>query len=155
MTYPFKFAGIEEPTLEFGAHRVWGGLQARAIKASAGRHVSGEANEHRVIFYTNGPTVSDCACEGASQKRLQTPGDFDVVPGGMAGFWIDETPAEMVSVRLSCELMGGIAADLGAPGGHVSLAPRLSARDPLVEHVLRAIVAELEAPGPAGRLYAD
>jgi AraC family transcriptional regulator len=155
MTYPFKFAGVDEPFLEFGAQRAWGDLQARAIKASAGRHVSGEYNDHRVIFYTAGPTVTDCACDGRSQQRLQTPGDFDVIPAGMAGYWVDETPAEMVSVRLTPRLMNALAADLGAPGGRADLAPCLGARDPLIEHVLRAIAAELEAPAPAGRLYAD
>ena len=36
-----------------------------------------------------------------------------------------------------------------------SLGPRIGARDPLVEHVVRALMAELAAPEPAGRIYAD
>jgi AraC family transcriptional regulator len=56
---------------------------------------------------------------------------------------------------MSPELIHDTAEALGAPGGRVEIAPRLSARDPLVEHVVRALAAELAGPAPAPRLYAD
>jgi AraC family transcriptional regulator len=155
MTYPFKFTHIEEPTLDYGAFRQWGGVTARLVQASAGRHVGGALPDHRLIFYTMGPTQTECGCDGAVQRRLQTPGDFDVVPAGFEGFWEDESPTAMVSVRLSPELMTATARDLGAPGGRAELAPQLGARDPLIEHLVRALTAELEAPAPVGRLYVD
>jgi AraC family transcriptional regulator len=155
MTYPFKFAHIDEPHLQYGEARQWGSMTARLVQASAGRHVGAMLPEHRLIFYTGGPTQAECACDGLVQRRLQTPGDFDLVPAGYEGSWEDSTPTEMISVRLSQDLMTATARELGAPGGRVELAPKLGARDPLVEHIVRALAAELDAPAPVGRLYAD
>ena len=155
MTYPFKFTHVSEPHLEYGAHRQWGGMAARVVHASAGLHAGGAFPDHRVIFYTAGPTQTECACDGMVQRRLQIPADFDLVPAGFDGSWEDEAPTAMVSIRLTPELMAQVAEDLGAPGGRAELAPKLGARDPLVEHIVRALTAELDAPAPVGRLYAD
>jgi len=155
MTYPFKFADVAEPTLALGDPRRWGGFQARFVRASAGRHIGGVFDDHRLIFYTCGPTRTDCGCEGIQHRRLQVPGEFDIVPSGANGYWEDSGPIDMVSVRMSRELVSQVAEDLGVPGGRVDLAPKLGARDPLIEHLLHTIGAELDAPAPAGRIYAD
>jgi len=155
MTYPFKFTHVDRPLIEYGAYRQWGDVAARLVRASAGRHSGGSFADHRLIFYTAGPTQTECGCDGIVQRRLQIPADFDVVPAGYDGFWEDEAPTEMVSVRLDPAFVTRTADDLGAPGGVAEIAPRLGARDPLVEHIVRSLVAELEAPAPVGRLYAD
>jgi len=155
MTYPFKFTHVDRPLIEYGAYRQWGEVAARQVRASAGRHSGGSFADHRLIFYTAGPTQTECGCDGIVQRRLQIPADFDVVPAGYDGFWEDESPTEMVSVRLDPAFVTRTAEDLGAPGGVAEIAPRLGARDPLVEHIVRSLVAELEAPAPVGRLYAD
>jgi AraC family transcriptional regulator len=61
----------------------------------------------------------------------------------------------MISVRLAPSLVASTAEALALPKDRSELAPRIGARDPLVEHVVRALQAELEAPEPAGRIYAD
>jgi len=155
MTYPFKFTHVDRPLIEYGAYRQWGEVAARLVRASAGRHSGGSFADHRLIFYTAGPTQTECGCDGIVQRRLQIPADFDVVPAGYDGFWEDEAPTEMVSVRLDPAFVTRTADDLGAPDGVAEIAPRLGARDPLVEHIVRSLVAELEAPAPVGRLYAD
>src|SRR5207253_2722114 len=79
--------------------------------------------------------------------------EFDFVPAGAIGFWEDEAPMEMIAVRLAPELLTETAEALALHAG--PLQPRLGARDLLVEHIGRALDAELQAPAPAGRLYAD
>ena len=155
MTYPFKFAGAPEPTLTYGPARTWGGLTARLARASPGRHPSVVTAEHRLAFYASGPIGTDCGADGVRRRGLTTPGDFDFVPGGGLGFWEDDAPIDIVSIRLAPELVDEAAEALGAPGGRVQLAPRLGARDPVVSHVAHALRAELETPAHAGRLYAD
>jgi len=155
MTYPFRFTHVEQPHVELVGHRQWGGLTVRQLSASAGKHNPGPVEEHRLIFYTTGPVLTECGCDGVVQRRLQTPGDFDIVPSRCPGFWEDQEPTEMLSIRMSPELIHDTAEALGAPGGRVDIAPRLSVRDPLIEHVVRALAAELAAPAPAARLYAD
>jgi AraC family transcriptional regulator len=69
--------------------------------------------------------------------------------------WEDQVDCDMVSVRLAPSLIASTAEALALPADRTSLAPKIGARDPLVEHVVRALLAELSAPEPAGRIYAD
>ncbi|MCR5874586.1 AraC family transcriptional regulator [Phenylobacterium sp. J426] len=155
MTYPFRFTDVAEPSLEYGAARQWRGLAVRRLRASPGRHTGGVFDEHRLLFYLAEGVAAECACEGVKQRRLQIPGDFDVVPAGADGSWEDQAPVDMVSVRLSPELLQASAEGLEIPGAARALAPRLGARDPLVEHLVRTLIAELDSPEHAGRLHAD
>lgn len=152
MTYPFKFSEFGEPALTFGRRREWGPLAATEIHAEPGRYPGNVMPEHRVIFYLTPAVPTDCTCEGVQQRRIGAPADFDMVPGGASGFWEDHLPCDMISVRLAPGLVTSTAEALSLPN---ELAPRIGARDPLVEHVVRALMAELEAPEPAGRIYAD
>ncbi len=152
MTYPFKFSEFGEPALTFGRRREWGPLAATEVHAEPGRYPGAVMPDHRVIFYLTPAVPTDCACEGVQQRRIGAPADFDMVPGGASGFWEDHLPCDMISVRLAPGLVASTAEALSLPN---DLAPRLGARDPLVEHVVRALMAELEAPEPAGRIYAD
>jgi AraC family transcriptional regulator len=155
MTYPFKFTDHGEPTLTFGRYREWGPLAAREVHATPGRYPGSVMPDHRVIFYLTPSVPTDCSCEGVGQWRIGAPADFDLVPGGASGFWEDHEPCDMVSVRLAPSLVTSTAEALALPADRANLAPRIGARDPLVEHVVRALIAELEAPAPAGRIYAD
>src|SRR3982751_739226 len=152
MTYPFKFSEFGEPALTFGRRREWGPLAATEVHATPGRYPGSVMPDHRVIFYLTPSVPTDCACEGVQQRRIGAPADFDMVPGGASGFWEDQLPCDMISVRLAPGLVASTAEALSLPK---DLAPRIGARDPLVEHVVRALMAELEAPEPAGRIYAD
>lgn len=155
MTYPFKFTDAGEPTLTLGRGREWGPLSAREMHASPGRYAGTVMAEHRVVFYLTPGVPTDCACEGVGQWRIGQPSDFDLVPGGASGFWEDHVACDMVSVRLAPSLITSTAEALGLPANRTQLAPKIGARDPLVEHVVHAILAELRAPEPAGRIYAD
>lgn len=155
MTYPFKFSEFAEPALTFGRRREWGPLSATELHATPGRYAGGVMTDHRIIFYLTPALPTDCTCEGIGQKRIGAPYDFDMVPGGASGSWEDHAPCDMVSVRLAPSLVSSTAEALALPRDRTNLAPRIGARDPLVEHVVRALMAELEAPEPAGRIYAD
>jgi AraC family transcriptional regulator len=155
MTYPFKFPDTSPPTLSFGRSREWGPLAATEVHATPGRYPGKVMPDHRLIFYLTPEVPTDCACEGVAQRRIQAPYDFDIVPAGASGFWEDHAPCDMISVRLAPRLVASTAEALALAGGNADLAPRLGARDPMVEHVVRALMAEICAPAPAGRIYAD
>ncbi len=154
MTYPFRFSKVASPVLEYGEPRQWGGLAVRRVRASPGRHEGGILGEHRLLFYLSRGVSADCACEGVRQRRVQTPGDFDLVPAGAGGSWEDAEATDMIAVRLAPDLVAKTAEALGIPS-RVDLAPKLGARDPLIEHLVGALAAELDAPASAGRVYAD
>jgi len=85
-----------------------------------------------VIFYLTPSVPTDCCCEGVQQRRIGAPADFDMVPGGASGFWEDQLPCDMISVRLAPGLVASTAEALSLPK---DLAPRIGARDPLVEQI--------------------
>jgi AraC family transcriptional regulator len=155
MTYRFKFERGLEPSLEFGLRGAWGGLSAATVSATPGRHVVEGSTDHMLVFYTSEPVQTECSSDAARQRRLQVPGDFDLLPAGCDGAWEDEGPSEMIALRMAPALVASAASSLGLPRDRATFAPRLGARDPLVEHVVRAILAEMQAPVPAGRLYVD
>jgi AraC family transcriptional regulator len=155
VTYPFKFAGLPEPELTFGPLRDWPGLSARRTRATPGRYRGGGRDEHQLIVYLTPGVVSDCACESLHMRRVGSPYEFDFVPAGATGFWEDEAPMEMIGIRLAPSMLVETAQALELSPAQAELAPRLGARDGFVEHLGRALDAELSAPEPAGRLYAD
>lgn len=155
MTYPFKFPEAAPPTLTIGRSRQWGPLSATEVHATPGRYPGQVMPDHRLIFYLTPGVPTDCACEGVAQRRVQSPYDFDIVPAGASGVWEDHAPCDMISVRLAPRLIDSTAEALALPGGRADLAPRLGGRDTLVEHIVRALAAEIAAPAPAGRIYAD
>ena len=154
MTYPFKFTGAPEPVLTYGAMRQWGGFAVREGRAGAGRHYGAPMAEHRIVFYLCPPTQTDCGTDGVRQSRLSVHGDFDLVPAGCEGFWEDDLPVDLVSIRLAPELVDGVAEALAADGP-AALSPKLTARDPFVSQIVAALQAELAAPEPAARLAID
>lgn len=154
MNYAFRYAGAE-PTLEYGASRQWDGLAARRLRATPGRHVGAPMDDHRILFYLSREVMADCGCEGLRQSRVQTVSDFDLVPAGATGFWEDHDFADLLSVRIAPELVASVAEGLELPAERAQLAPRLAARDPMVTHVALTLAAEVDAPAPASRLYAD
>ena len=151
---PARFAHVPSPFLEHGETRQWGGLAARRIRASPGRHDGGADSAHRLLFYLTGGVTAECASEGLRQRRVLTPADFDMIPAGASGSWEDDEATDMVAVRLAPDLVSQTAEALEIRGS-AALAPKLGARDPLIQHLVGAVMAELDAPAPAGRLYAD
>src|ERR1043165_5812459 len=139
MTYPFKFPDTAPPTLSLGRSRQWGPLAATEVHATPGRYPGTVMSEHRVIFYLTPDITTDCACEGITNRRTQTPFDFDIVPAGASGFWEDHGDCDMISGRLAPRLVASTAEALALPSERAELAPRLGGRDPLVEHVVRAL----------------
>lgn len=155
MTHAFKFQDTPKPIITIGRSRTWGPLSAVEAHATPGRHSGVVMPEHRLILYLTPGVPIECSCEGVKQRRIQAPYDFDIVPAGASGVWEDHRACDMISVRLAPRLLTSTAEALALPLDRIELAPQLGVRDPMVEHVVRALAAEIAAPEPASRIYAD
>lgn len=154
MTYSLPIQPAAEPWLERLSYRRWGGLGALQLRASAGLHEAAPALDHRLIFYTGGVVRAQCRSDRVRESRLQSPGQFDLLPAGASGAWEDDGPTEMVSIEIAPAVLERASRAAGR-GGVPDLAPALGLRDPQVAHVVGAIAAELVAGNPTGRLYAE
>ena len=155
MSASVQFSSAEPPVLEFGPQNVWGGLSAMQLRAGPGLHGGDRTEDHRLILYLSSGVPADCSCEGLSARRIQVAGRFDLVPAGAAGFWKDELPCDMVSVRIAPALLLRCADALAIRRDSLGLAPQLDAHEPLVEQVVRSLLTELRSPAPAGRLFVE
>jgi AraC family transcriptional regulator len=113
------------------------------------------STSHVISMHTGTPVQAWCRCEGLSQRRLQTPGDIDIVPAGASGIWRDEQTATILLLRLTPALLRSTARELELNPDRTALAPRLQLRDPRIEHLAWALKAEREAGYAGGRLYAE
>jgi AraC family transcriptional regulator len=88
--------------------------------------------------------------QGDSQR-----GDLTLVPAGMASRWIWQEPASLLGVEVSRELIDDAAAELGRGGRPPEIRNRFRVRDPEIERICLALLAELRSGGLAGRLYVE
>jgi hypothetical protein len=79
--------------------------------------------DHRLDLLHRRPDPDECGCDGIVQRRLQIPADFDVVRPGYDGFWEDESPTEMVSVRLDPCVRDPHGRKSSGAGGVAEIAP--------------------------------
>lgn len=155
MSPSVQFSRASPPSLEFGPRQAWGSLSALHLRAGPGRHGGDRTDDHRLILYLSSGVPADCSCEGLSARRIQVAGRFDLVPADAAGFWADERPCDMVSVRIAPALFLQTADALAIRRDRWGLAPQLDAHEPLVEQIVRGLLAELYSPAPSGRLFVD
>ena len=137
------------------AGRGWSGLDADFLHIPRGLlHVPG--GEMHGLGMHFGPAVNaDCHCGGLRMRRVQKPGDIDIVPAGMDGSWEDDAECSILLLSLQPSLLHQIAEELGRDPRKTELRPRLQVRDTRIEAIGWAIKADLEADTPADPLYID
>jgi AraC family transcriptional regulator len=70
---------------------------------------------------------------------VQETGDIEIIPIGDGGRWVDEAPADLVSIRIEAAFLNSVAAGLGIDPRRVELAPQSRARDVEIEYIGRAL----------------
>lgn len=147
-------SAIQTPQVLFtSAGRAWKGLAADFIHIPRGLvHVPG-GDVHRLGMHFGPPVNADCRCGGRRMRRVQKPGDIDIVPAGIDGSWEDDADCRILRLSFSRSLLDGVAADLGRES--VELLPQMQVRDIRLEAIGWAIKADLEAETPSDPLYVD
>src|SRR5215510_10945586 len=82
------------------AGRAWSVLDAEFLHIPRGLwHVPG-GEMHRLGIHFGPPVNADCYCDGRRMRRVQKPGDIDIVPAGMDGSWEDDADCRILRLRL-------------------------------------------------------
>ncbi|WDZ75038.1 AraC family transcriptional regulator [Ensifer adhaerens] len=137
------------------AGRAWNGLSADFIHIPRGRVQVPGGDMHRLGMHFGPPVNADCQCGGRRMRRVQKPGDIDIIPAGVEGSWEDDADCRILRLSFSRSLLDRVATDLGRHGDGVELLPRLQVRDTRLEAIGWAIKADLEADTPSDPLYID
>jgi AraC family transcriptional regulator len=103
-----------------------------------------------------GPPVETATFRsGATQRRLQVPGDIHITPAGYTLSWEDDGPTQYVGIGLTPTLLHTAADSMQVNLDTVSWAPQLQLRDEKIRHIALAIKAELDDRAPHDRMYAE
>jgi AraC family transcriptional regulator len=135
--------------------RGWAGFQASLIRVAGGTSQPTVLARHNVTMLVGSPLATVAECDGVRAARFQSPGVFDVLPASSSVAWVDQGSSLFLAVGLEHELIRKTALEMSIDPDRVAFAPRLTCRDPQIEHLLWALKAELEVDEPSGRLYAD
>ncbi|MBW9056236.1 helix-turn-helix transcriptional regulator [Rhizobium mesosinicum] len=137
------------------AGRAWSGLAADFLHIPRGISRVPAGDMHRLGIHFGPPVNADCRCGGRRMRRVQKPGDIDVIPAGLDGSWEDDADCRILRVSLAPSRLQQVAEDLGRDIGKIELQPRFQLRDAGIEAICRAIKADLEADTPSDPLYID
>lgn len=156
--HAWKFNGITEMsfvTRLSSEGRRWTGFDARIYDTSGGFAAKSGGPRHCVVMQVRGVINALCRCDGMVQRRRAIRGDIDILPSTVSVSWEEDGPTMMLAIGVTPSLVRLVAQDMDLDPDRVSIAPQLQLRDPKIEHIGWALVAELQAPEPSGRLYAD
>lgn len=151
---PHEVRAIKYTALKSSHDRFWTGFEATLYAASSGINEDVFV-DHTISMHVGAPVHVGSRCDGTIARHLQVPGDLKIVPAGMVRIWETEAPTHKLVVDLTAALVRTAAMEMGVDPDRVSIVAQVHLRDPLVEHIGWALLAELETKEPWGRLYAD
>jgi AraC family transcriptional regulator len=136
------------------AGRAWRGLSAEFVHISRGLARAPAGDMHRLGIHYGPPVNADCSVGGKRMRRVQKPGDIDVIPAGIDGTWEDDADCRILRLHLDPVRLDQVAGELGRDA-RIELQPRLQLRDTGIEAICGAIKADLESTTPSDPLYID
>ena len=131
------------------------GIEAQVYDLVGGLAEMPPKTHHRVRMHLGAPIRSTCRCAGLVQRRDMTPGDLDVVPLAHSASWEEDGPGTMLGICLMPSLIRTAAEGMNLNPDNVSVEAQLQQRDPRIRHIGWALEAELTAPDPHGKIYAE
>lgn len=136
--------------------RAWTGFSAALYDIISGGTVSCPgAPAHNFSMHVGPPVKGARRCDGPIHRRLQSPGDVDVVPFGCPTTWENGGPTTYLRINLTPVFVRTTAQSMGINPDTLSLSPQLQLRDPMLQHIAWALKAEIENGEPNERLYAE
>jgi len=135
----------------------WRRLDAKVYKFLPGEYAWRGTDSHRIFVHLAGEARLRLRGGVSAEAREAKSGLIWLSPAGAnAGLEIVGGTAEMLQLlapaQLACETC---PKDYGVARESFTVVERDGISDPVLETLARSILAEMEAPGPAGSLYAD
>lgn len=135
--------------------RPWNGFDATLYETTGGTVSCPGFPMHNFSMHVGSPINATRRCDGPIHRRLQVPGDIDLVPVGCPAKWEDAAPSTFLRINLTAALVQATAESMGISSDPLSLAPQMQVRDPMLEHIAWAVKAEIESGETSDRLYAE
>jgi AraC family transcriptional regulator len=117
------------------------GLRASLVRDGPGLVEAPAQAGPRIVIHVGRPVWMRCTHGEERHTGLALHGDIDIVPGGAPSSWELREPDRALVLSL--------------PGPMAGVESRFRLRDPQIEHLGWALLAEAEAGGPSGALFVE
>ena len=108
---------------------------------------------HLICLHHGPPSSLEQVRDGRSFACMMPPGGIQIIPAGTACAWRHRVGATFTALMLAPDVIQQIASDLHQ--NRVELLAQCGIQDPSIEHLCLALLAELAAGGPSGRIFGD
>jgi AraC family transcriptional regulator len=107
----------------------------------------------RVAIHLGKSVYMACERAGLKHRGWAVHGDIDVVPANTPCVWEPDRPDTALILAIHPDLLARAANELGLDFTRLEIANRFQVRDAQIEHISRALKAEVEAGYPTGRIF--
>lgn len=131
----------------------WQGIVLEQRQHSAGEYSFPALSAHMLCLYQGLPLSLEQLRNGHLHTGTLLHGGIQIVPVKTESTWRHREEVNNIHVHLSPDLLNRVAAELKRP--HLEILDHWNISDPRIEHISLALLAELAAGGPSGRLYGE
>jgi AraC family transcriptional regulator len=108
-----------------------------------------------VSVHVGAPARIGCRRRGESHFGTAIHGDIDVIPAGVASRWELQERDTAFTLSVAPKILHAAAEDMDLDPARLEIVNRFQMRDPQLEHIAWAAMAEMEHGFPCGRLYLE
>jgi AraC family transcriptional regulator len=128
-------------------------LSVRVTTDPPGRVETPGIPRPRVAIHLGQSVYMACERAGLKHRGRAVHGDIDVVPANTRCVWKPESPDTALILAIHPDLLARAVNELGLDVTRLEVANRFQVRDAQIEHISRALKAEMEAGYPTGRIF--
>lgn len=133
----------------------WNGLIAERFRHAPAEHHFPALPENTASLYLGQPVRSVRWSGDRIHEGPTSEGDVTVKAAGQPIGWHFDKDVDLLSVRFAPAFLGRVAEENGLNADAIELRPSFDGQDDAVKHIGLAMLAEMEAGGPGGRVYGD
>lgn len=133
----------------------WKGVILARQQMAPGAYTTPPILSHSLSLHVQQPVLLTRTDDGRTQRGLLVGGDLHLSVAGQAPCWHHPTVADVINIGIDPLFLRQVIVEMELDPGQVELIPQFQTRDPLIESILHALLAELKAPELGSRLYIE
>ena len=130
----------------------WEGLCLEQRQHPAGEYSYPAFSTHLICLHQGPPSRVEHVGDSQNCTGLMSSGSIQIIPAGTTCTW-RHNGTRFITLDLTPDLLQHIATDLHL--NQIELLHNFNIHDPRIEHICLALLAELAAGGPSGRIYGE
>lgn len=152
---PEEAANFRRHSLLTSRALAWKGVVLARQQMAAGAYTTPPILSHSLSLHVQQPVLLTRTDDGKTQRGLLVGGDLHLSVAGQAPRWHHPTVSDVINIGIDPLFLRQIITQMELDPGKVELVPQFQTRDPLIESIMRALLAELKAPALGSRLYIE